>query len=157
MDENFKRSFSIVDGIFKKDESNSVTRYLLSNINDNVHQNLDSLSPLKYDPSKKFHKNVLTQKELYESIDENTSSLSHAELSKKIHRSVDKILLSHRNSAIFLILMSGPFLIGFQLFKYTLKILVFLFILKKNKKPAKKKEEKEEVKSENAVEQQTST
>ena len=153
MDENFKRSFNIVDGIFKKDESNSVTRYLLSNINDNVHQNLDSLSPLKYDPSKKFYKNELTQKELYESIDESISSLSHAELSKKIHRSVDKILLSHRNSAIFVILMSGPFLMTFLLFKYTLKILVFLFIFKKHKKPAVKNDEKEDAKHENSAEQ----
>lgn len=143
--ENFQNSFSIVDGSFHKNESSSVTRYLLSNINDNVHQNMDSISPLKYDSEKRFHKKHLTQKELYESIDDNVAKLSHDALSKKLTRSVDKILLTHRNSRIFLILMSGPFLVGFQLFKYALKIFLFLFIFKKNKgKP--KDDNTEEVK-----------
>ena len=144
IENNFQSCFSILDGNIQKNESSSVTRYLLSNINDNVHQNLDSISPLKYDQNKKFHKKVLSQEEMYELIDDSVTKLSHTELSKKLQRSVDKILLSHRNSKIFLILMSGPFLAGFYVFKYALKILVFYFLLKK-KKPADDQEKTEGV------------
>mmetsp|Transcript_8543 Transcript_8543/g.8063 ORF Transcript_8543/g.8063 Transcript_8543/m.8063 type:complete len:100 (-) Transcript_8543:32-331(-) len=75
----------------------------------------------------------MTQEELYEKIDDSVTNLSHTKLSSKINRSIDKILLSHRNSKIFLILMSGPFLVGFYIFKYALKILIFYFLLKKKK------------------------
>ncbi|CAI2369872.1 unnamed protein product [Moneuplotes crassus] len=142
IENDFRDSFKIINGQFEKNECSSVTRYLLSNINDNVHQNLNSISPLKYDEEKKFHKKLMTREELYEKIDDSVTTLSHDELSLKIKRSLDKILLSHRNSAIFLILMSGPFLIGFYAFKYALKILLFYVILKK--KPKANKDSKEE-------------
>ena len=49
----------------------------------------------------------------------------------KLHRSIDKILLAHRNSKLFLIMMSGPFLITVYVIKYALKILFFYYIYKK--------------------------
>lgn len=156
MESNFKNSFSIVDGVFQRDESNSVTKFLLSNVNDNFHQNLYSLSPLKYDQEKRFHKKALTQKELLEIIDEKILELPEEEFQTRIHRSLDKILLSHRNSQIFLILMSGPFLIGFYVFKYALKILVFYFLLRKKKKPDDKGKKGKEIKKEdNQTRQET--
>ena len=57
IEKNFKDSFIIQDGVFQKDDSKSVTKFLLGNLNDNVHQNFFRLaSPLKYDTEKKFHK-----------------------------------------------------------------------------------------------------
>lgn len=49
----------------------------------------------------------------------------------KLYRSVAKILLAHRNSKIFLVMMSGPFLIAVYIIKYALKILVLYYLYKK--------------------------
>lgn len=145
VENSFKDSFKIEDGVFKKEESSSVTKYLLGRVNDNVHQNLFNVaSPLKYDTDKKFHKKIMDRKDMYEGIDDTLSKLNQEELNKKLHRSIDKILLAHRNSKIFLILMSGPFLIGFYIFKYALKILVFYYLLKKKKPAVKTEDEKQE-------------
>lgn len=143
---NFDSSFSIENGVFTKDKSSSVTKYLLSNLNDNVHQNLfNVVSPLKYDTEKKFHKKVMDRKEMYEGIDESISKLNHEEMTKKLHRSLDKILLAHKHSKIFLLLMSGPVLITIYVIKYAIKILIFYYLFKK-KKP--KTVEQVDVKSE---------
>ena len=45
----------------------------------------------------------MDRKLIYEGIDEDLVKLKQEELSKKLHRSIDKILLAHRNSRIFLI------------------------------------------------------
>lgn len=147
--QNFKDSFELSNGVFKRDESDSVTKYLLSNLNDNVHQNLfNVVSPLKYDQEKKFHKKIMDKQHMYENIDESLVELNKEELSKKLHRAIDKILLAHRNSKIFLILMSGPFLVALYIVKYALKILILYFLFwKKKKVPA---EEAEKTKQEEA-------
>ena len=81
--ENFKDTFVINDGIFQKDKSCYVKKFLLSNLNDNVHQNLFKLaSPLKYDTEKKFHKITMKREEVYDAIDEKLSKLTYAELQK---------------------------------------------------------------------------
>lgn len=146
--EEFNNSFSIQDGLFKKDASSSVTKYLLSNINDNIHQNLFNVaSPLKYDTDKKFHKKIMDKKEMYEGIDEALSKLNQEELKKKIHRSIDKILIAHKHSKIFLLLMSGPVLITIYIIKYAIKILIFYYLLKgkKKSKPEEQAKTSEEV------------
>ena len=80
---NFKDSFVINDGIFQKDESNRVKKFLLSNLNDNAHQNLFKIaSPLKYDTEKKFHKTTMKSEEVYDKIDEQLSKLTYEELQK---------------------------------------------------------------------------
>jgi hypothetical protein len=143
--QNFEDSFSIQKGVFTRDEGSSVTKYLLSHLNDNIHQNINkALSPLKYDTDKKFHKKTMTRQHIYEKIDDKLANLEHGELTKKLHRSIDKILLAHRNSKIFLILMSGPFLIAFYVFKYALKILIFYYFLKGKKKPKNDEKQVEE-------------
>mmetsp|Transcript_26165 Transcript_26165/g.30234 ORF Transcript_26165/g.30234 Transcript_26165/m.30234 type:complete len:92 (-) Transcript_26165:273-548(-) len=82
IESNFKDSFTIQDGVFQKDSSNSVTKYLLSNLNDNVHQNFFNISPLKYDTDKKFHKKTMDREDLYEGIDDSLSKLNDEELQK---------------------------------------------------------------------------
>jgi len=144
----FDDSIFLADGKFGKDETSSVTKYLLSNMNDNVHQNLfKAVSPLKYDTDKKFHKKTMNRKAIYEGIDEYLSKQDHENLNQKLTRAVDKILLAHRNSKIFLVLMSGPFLISFYIFKYMLKIILIYYIFKK---PAKDKEGEKNDKSESS-------
>jgi hypothetical protein len=134
---NFHESFKIENGIFIKEDSTSVTKYLLSNLNDNVHQNVfNVLSPLKYDTDRRFHKKTMSKQELYDSIDDKISKLSDDDMMKKLHRAIDKILLTHKNSRIFLLLMSGPFLIALYIVKYAIKILILYFLFKRNK-PAK--------------------
>ena len=131
---NFHDSFKIENGIFVKDCNTSVTKYLLSNLNDNVHQNMfNVLSPTPYDTDRRFHKKTMTKQELYDSIDDKISKLSEEDMQKKLHRAIDKILLTHKNSKIFLLLLSGPFLFGLYTFKYAIKILVLIFIFKKKK------------------------
>jgi len=52
------------------------------------------------------------------------------DLRKRLQRSVEKIMIAHRNTKLFLFMMSGPFLIMMLLFKYTVKVLI-LYILYK--------------------------
>jgi hypothetical protein len=149
----FKDEMSIENGLFKKDESDSVTKYLLSNLNDNVYQNMYTvMSPLKYDPEKKFHKKVLDEKS-YDLIDSKTSLMSEDNLAKKCNRSIDKILLAHRNSKILLILISGPFLFALYVVKYSIKILILYILYKRNKKVADsdKKDDSKDVISEEII------
>ena len=48
-------------------------------------------------------------------------------------KSVDRILLAHRNLKLVLFCTTGPFFVLFTAFKYTIKFLV-LYVLYKNKK-----------------------
>lgn len=149
---NFKDSFELSNGVFKRDESDSVTKYLLSNLNDNVHQNLfNVVSPLKYDQDKKFHKKIMDKQHIYENIDDSLVELNREELRKKLHRAVDKILLAHRNSKIFLILMSGPFLVALYIVKYALKILILYFLFKKKKKTPATEDDKDNKEAKSAA------
>jgi hypothetical protein len=51
---------------------------------------------------------------------------------KALQRSLEKIMIAHRNTKLFLFLMSGPFLAILLLLKYTFKILI-LYLLYKRK------------------------
>lgn len=42
--------------------------------------------------------------------------------------------MTHRNSKIFLFMLSGPFFLVFTLVKYTIKIIVLLYIYQQNEK-----------------------
>jgi predicted membrane protein len=59
-----------------------------------------------------------------------------------ILRAIDKILIAHRNTKLFFIMMSGPFFVISYLFKYVVKGAIFYYLyLKakaaKNGEPAK--------------------
>lgn len=113
-------------------------------MNDNVHQNLISVaSPQSYNDKKRFPKKEMSTHELYEFIDDELSKLNEKELKYKLYRAVDKILLAHKNSKIFLLLMSGPVLITLYIIKYALKLLVIYYLFKK--KPTLPNNKKEEI------------
>lgn len=53
------------------------------------------------------------------------------ERKKDFYKSLDKIKIAHRNTKLFLFMMSGPFLLLLLGFKYAFKLFVLYFIFKK--------------------------
>lgn len=49
---------------------------------------------------------------------------------KSLFRSIDKIMIAHRNTKLFMLLMSGPFLFFILLLKYSAKVLILYLIYK---------------------------
>lgn len=49
-------------------------------------------------------------------------------------RSIDKILIAHRNSKLFLFMMSGPFYLLLTIVKYSLKVMIIYYLYKKKKR-----------------------
>ena len=52
---------------------------------------------------------------------------------EQLSKSLDRILIAHRNTKLFLFMMSGPFFVIFSLLKYFIKFMVFYMIYKKGK------------------------
>ena len=52
---------------------------------------------------------------------------------KIVNRSLDKILIAHRNSKLFLFMMTGPFFILFKIVWYIIKFGVLFLLIKKGK------------------------
>lgn len=128
---NFHDNFEIHNGIFKKDVSKSTTEHLLKNLNDNVHQNLFSIvSPLKYDNQRRFYKQEMSKEILDHSIDDKLSRKDEDAINHKLQVAVDKILLTHKHSRIFLLIMSGPILGLLFAIKYMLKLFIIYYIFK---------------------------
>ncbi len=50
------------------------------------------------------------------------------EQNKMIDRSIDKILIAHRNTKLFLFMMSGPFFITMTIIKYSIKAFIIYFL-----------------------------
>lgn len=91
---------------------------LASKVNDNVLRNIDQFSVASYDSDQKRYKDALST----EQRDAVVSKLLESEdASKQLDKAVDKILKAHRNTKILLFMLTGPFLVFFQLFKYSLK------------------------------------
>lgn len=118
-------------------------RELMYNLNDNLFRNLShfKISPRTYDPMyKKYKKQILSDTQVEREVDsflkENPSGEKR---DKALHRSLEKIMIAHRNTKLFFVLMSGPFLALMLFVKYSLKILI-LYILYKKKAAMDKKE-----------------
>lgn len=74
-------------------------------------------------------------KDKNEKIAEQLISQNSIEKRQKIlHQSVDKILVRHRNTRIFLFMLTGPFFLFFMVFKYSIKIILLTYLYRKNKK-----------------------
>lgn len=102
------------------------------NLNDNVFRNLShmKISPRTYDPQFKYTKKSLTDTEVEKEVSSFLQEKTDEQRDKALQLSIDKIMIAHRNTKLFLFLMSGPFLIMFTLFKYILKILILYIIYK---------------------------
>lgn len=118
-------------------------RELMFNLNDNVFRNLShfKISPRTYDPMyKKYTKKILSDTQIEREVDSFLKENSSGEKrDKSLHRSLEKIMIAHRNTKLFFVLMSGPFLALMLFLKYSLKILI-LYILYKKKAAMGKKE-----------------
>ena len=69
--EEFKEVFNLENGKFEISHDNATRRFLMSHINDNVFQNINSKISLRsYDADHKFHKNALDLTRKQEIIDE---------------------------------------------------------------------------------------
>jgi hypothetical protein len=52
------------------------------------------------------------------------------QLRKVLSRSIEKIMIAHRNTKLFLFMMSGPFLAIMLLIKYIFKVLILYYLYK---------------------------
>ena len=55
-----------------------------------------------------------------------------------LNTSLDKILATHRNTRLFLFMLTGPFFAFFMVFKYTIKAIIILYLWKKRKANAER-------------------
>lgn len=61
-------------------------------------------------------------------------------LRPKLDKSVDKILLAHRNTKLFLGMMTGPFFLLIKVIEYLGKAVFFLWLYNKSKRDEKKQQ-----------------
>jgi hypothetical protein len=129
--EHFSSCFDIKDGQFIIDKHDkAVKKHLLMQINDNVYKNIDRFSVLLFDESSRLKKQQISDKERERIVDKLLTESNPVEL---VDRAVDKILLTHRNTRLFLFMMTGPFLIMFQTVKYIIKGAIFFYFYRKAK------------------------
>jgi hypothetical protein len=125
--DNFRDVMELTDdGKFKIDASDDASRRLLSmHLNDNVLYNMKKVSVLLFDEKERFKKSEFSGEERSEKVD---SLMKSNELKKTLDTSVDRILLAHRNTAIFLFMMTGPFLLLLQTLKYASRFAVLFWL-----------------------------
>ena len=129
--EHFKDCFDLKDGTFRINHDNLATRKQLGvQINDNVLKNMNRFSVLLFDEQARYSKQQISAKEREQIMDK---LIREKNLKELLDRAVDKILLTHRNTKIFLFMMTGPFLILFQTVKYLIKAGVFFYLYRKTK------------------------
>jgi Fe2+ transport system protein B len=145
----FKDTFAITEtGTFEISHDDSTRRHLMSHINDNVFQNLNSktISLRSYDEDKKFNKAALEPEKKQDIITEVLAE-SHEESAKKgekpqevqnreFGRAIDKILLAHRNTKFFLFVMSWQFFAVYYVFKKIMQGLFLYYLYKKRQAAA---------------------
>ena len=120
---------SLTGNKFECDQSVEARKVLARAVNDNVYKNIDKFSVLLFDDTNKRHKAAFTEEEKELVV----SKLVEEPMAIKEHldSGVDRILLLHRNTKIFLFMMTGPFLIILQTVKYILKYgTIYYFYLK---------------------------
>lgn len=129
--DNFANYFDLSDGKFTIDRNDKAAKKMLAmHINDNVLKNIDRFSILLFDEKNRLKKQETKEEERVEIVEKLIEQKNFREL---LNRSVDKILLAHRNTKLFLFMMTGPFLILMQTIKYSIKGLVFLYLYRKHK------------------------
>ena len=130
-DRKFKEVMDIKDGVVRTSQSPSARKLLAMHINDNVYKNIKHFSVTSFDATQKFSKGSFSSEEK-----KTVANLIVEQLDCKeqLNESIDKILLTHRNTKLFFVLMSGPFFIILSLVKYSIKLAIFYFFFMKSKK-----------------------
>ena len=95
-------------------------------INDNVYKNMHKyMSASLFDPELRFGKDIYSA-DKKEAIVRNFTDKPF--FNENLHKAVDKILLAHRNTKLFLVMMTGPFLVGMKLAWWALKAFLLYFV-----------------------------
>ena len=95
------------------ERANWAQKKLAMSVNDNVYKNMTKIISLtSYDKDATLHKRAFVSDEKTQIV-EKLLSESSEEIEKELDTAVDKILISHRNTKIFLFMMTGPFLVVF--------------------------------------------
>ncbi len=124
----FKDIIDLSEGKFVVENSEAARKQLALHINDNVYKNLSNFSVKLFDSDLKLHKRQFTNQEQVQIVED---LINDHDLKKQLMDAVDRILIAHRNTKLFLFLMSGPFFLFFSLIKYSLKITIMYFLYKK--------------------------
>lgn len=124
----FKDVLDLSGNKFEMDKSPAARRVLAEAVNDNVYKNIEKFSVLLFDDEQKRHKKEFTENELQLCV----SRLMEDEDPKEhLDAGVDRILLCHRNTKLFLFMMTGPFLVIFQTIKYIIKYGALYYIYRR--------------------------
>jgi Fe2+ transport system protein B len=86
---------------------------------------------LSFDKELKYHKKEFTKEEKTVIVDKFLSDNKNDK--EQLSSSLDRILITHRNTKLFLFMMSGPFFVMFSLLKYFIKFFIFYKLFKKGK------------------------
>jgi len=105
----------------------------MSHLNDNLYHNMNLLSIRGYDKDEKYHKMEFGKAHINKAVEDLVDHNAVEAQNKILNKAVDRILLTHRNTGIFLLFMSGPFLFFLMLIKYSIKLFVLMFLVKKKK------------------------
>ena len=65
-----------------------------------------------------------------------------------LNKSLDKILATHRNTRMFLFMLTGPFFLFFMVFKYSMKAIIITYLWRKRKRERLEREALEALKAE---------
>jgi len=84
----------------------------------------------------KMKKDALDLDEKEEIAEELLKENTADEQVKVLNNSIDKILITHRNSRIFLFMLTGPFFAFFMIFKYSIKAIILYHFYRKRKREA---------------------
>jgi len=105
--ESFKDLFSLKDGKFEIKQDTATRKELMRHLNDNLLQNIHSFSVKNYDETEKLHKHQLNFSKKEALIDQ-TITECKGDIQKEnneMNKAIDKILIAHRNTKIFLFIM----------------------------------------------------
>ena len=132
----FKDVIDLTDGKLQVDTSPAARKLLAASVNDNVYKNIDKFSVMLFDESSRYSKQELSQKEKTAMVDALVQESAIKEQVDDLHKAVDRVLITHRNSKLFLVLMSGPFCMLLMGLKYSCK-LALLYLFYKKTKPSR--------------------
>ena len=121
----------INDGVVRTSQEPGARKLLAMHINDNVYKNIKRFSVSSFDSAQKFSKGSFSAEEKKSVVD---ILIEQPDCKEQLNESIDKILLTHRNTKLFFVLMSGPFFIILSLVKYSIKLAIFYFFFMKSKK-----------------------
>lgn len=76
-------------------------------LNDNLYKNIDRFSVNLYDG--RFEKAEISIDEKTAFVEEYVKVDNEKDQEKVLHKALDKILIAHRNTKLFLFMMTGPF------------------------------------------------